>query len=156
MYRRSCRCGMKNQSSKRSNYSSSTRVKRKRVIGVSLLGTFLSVLAVFGIVYVVWVWESANAARPQQSTYTITITDTGFHPTTIHGTTGSSVKIHVKNQGRNVHNFIIPAYYIFSPNLRAGESTDIEFTPDKKGTFPYYSDAPGTKEPGFIGNLIVR
>ena len=108
-----------------------------------------------GVVIAVWNYQSVHAAKPQTTVYTITITDQHFEPSQMHGTVGTAIKIHVKNIGKKEHNFVIPDYYIFSPNLHPGESTDVEFTPDKKGAFSFYSDAPGAKELGLHGTLTI-
>jgi uncharacterized cupredoxin-like copper-binding protein len=130
------------------------------VTGKSRFKTFaatsLTIVALLGFVVGVWNWEAVNAANTGIDSYTVTITDTCFQPNILKGSVGSTVKIHLINKGKKEHNFVLPAFYIFSPNLHAGESTDIEFSPDKAGTFPYDSDAPGFQEPGLSGHLIVR
>src|SRR5579875_3977236 len=85
----------------------------------------------------------------------VTLRDDGISPTQITATKGDTLKIHVTNQGKSVHNFVIPEMYIFTKNLAPGETTDVSFVPDKTGRFPYYSDTGGEPEPGIRGTLVV-
>ncbi len=90
------------------------------------------------------------------ATYQIAITDRLFTPKKIAGAIDQPVTITVYNKGTKIHNFILPAFYIYSPNLSVHHSTTVQFTPDKKGVFQFYSDAGGTKEPGLVGEIDVQ
>ncbi|UOF90520.1 cupredoxin domain-containing protein [Fodinisporobacter ferrooxydans] len=142
------------------NHKKTKKVLKKQLTPSQRFGSLLmplaACLAIAGLIYTVWTFQSAHAAKPRAIKYSISITDIGFRPSTMQGETGVPIKIHVKNLGTKEHNFVLPGYFIFSPNLHAGESTDIEFTPDKKGIFPFYSDTPGNPEPGLQGRLTVR
>lgn len=93
-------------------------------------------------------------ARAQ--TYRIEITDHGFEPARITGIRDQKMRIEIHNAGSKVHNFELPAFYVFTANLRANERTSVEFTPDRTGTFPFFSDAGGAREPGLAGQIEVR
>ena len=95
-----------------------------------------------------------SAARA--ATYKMVITDRRFSPQQIEGRLNQTIRIVIRNQGSRTHNFVLPAFYIFSPDLPSKEGTSVEFTPDKKGTFPFFSDTGGQKEPGLSGELTVR
>lgn len=86
----------------------------------------------------------------------IEITDHGFSPTVISGDLDAPVRINIHNGGTKQHNFILPAFYIYTPNLAAKASTSVEFTPDKRGTYPFFSDAGGKPEPGLAGHIYVK
>ncbi|PWI58958.1 cupredoxin domain-containing protein [Sulfoacidibacillus thermotolerans] len=90
------------------------------------------------------------------ATYHIIVTDKGFFPKKITGSFNQPVTITVCNKGTKTHNFILPAFYIYSPNLAVHCSTTVQFTPDKTGVFQFYSDAGGSKEPGLIGEIDVH
>jgi plastocyanin len=74
---------------------------------------------------------------------------------------GKAINLIVVNRGTKVHNLVIPAFYVFLPNLKAGESITASFTPDKAGRFAYYSDKlvdddERVPESGMRGTLVVR
>lgn len=96
----------------------------------------------------------ADTARAQ--TYRIEITDSGFRPSHITGTRDQKMRIEIHNAGSKTHNFELPAFYVFAPDLRVDERTSVEFTPDKTGTFPFFSDTGGSREPGLAGHIEVR
>lgn len=90
------------------------------------------------------------------ATYHIIITDRHFTPEKIVGQIDQPVTITVSNQGTKIHNFILPAFYIYSPNLSVHHTTTVQFTPDKKGVFDFFSDAGGKKEQGLLGKIDVH
>lgn len=97
-----------------------------------------------------------GAARAKAESYTIRITDRGFRPEKIYGRLDHPIHIAVYNVGEKTHNLVIPAFYIFTPNLPAKGSTTVEFTPDKRGSYPFYSDTGGSVEAGLTGDVVVR
>jgi uncharacterized cupredoxin-like copper-binding protein len=104
----------------------------------------------FGYVY---------AAKEARNLHTVVISDSGIEPKVIAVKEYEVMKIVVTNKGKKKHNFTIPDFSIYTHNLQSGESTDIEFTVNKKGKFPYFSDIPGkpgVPEPGLTGELQVR
>ncbi|MCL6444817.1 MAG: cupredoxin domain-containing protein [Alicyclobacillus sp.] len=96
-------------------------------------------------------WGTVHAATIQ-----VTLTDTSIRPATMTVTKGETVNLNVVNRGGKTHNLVIPAFYIFTPNLPAGDSVSASFSPDKQGSFPYYSDTGGKPEPGLRGTIHVR
>lgn len=88
-------------------------------------------------------------------TIQVTLNDGRISPARISAVKGVEVDISVRNEGGQVHNFVIPDFYIYTPNLNPGERTSASFVPDKTGEFPYYSDKHGTPERGMQGTISV-
>lgn len=88
-------------------------------------------------------------------TVTITLHDQGISPSTFTAKKGELVQIDAVNSGTQVHNLVIPAFYIFTQNLQPGENVHASFRPDKTGRFPYYSDTGGKPEPSIKGTMTV-
>lgn len=88
--------------------------------------------------------------------YTISITDQRIVPSVITATLNEKVQLRVLNNGTKTHNFILPSFYIFTPNLPAHKGTTVEFVPNKKGAYPYYSDTGGAPEPGLDGVIRIN
>jgi heme/copper-type cytochrome/quinol oxidase subunit 2 len=91
-----------------------------------------------------------------QTSVEMTLTDAGISPSSMSASKDQPVSIHVVNRGTKTHNLVIPAFYIFTSNLNPGSDTFVRFSPDKTGTFPYYSDTGGKPEPGIHGSITVR
>ena len=100
--------------------------------------------------------EGRAATGATVAAHDLVITDRQFSPQQIAGRLNQTIKIVIRNQGTRTHNFVLPAFYIFSPNLPASQGVSVEFTPDKQGVFPFFSDTGGRKEPGLSGEVIVR
>lgn len=90
------------------------------------------------------------------ATVQIRITDSGIVPATISGRIDEKIRLNIQNEGTKTHNFVLPSFYIFTPNLPPHQGTTVEFIPDKKGVFSYYSDAGGHPEPGLSGSFHVK
>lgn len=84
------------------------------------------------------------------------VTDSGIEPKILATTVGGKVKIHLRNKGSKEHNLIVPEFGIVTSNLGPGQENYIEFTANKKGTWAFFSDAPGKAEPGLAGSLKVE
>lgn len=89
-------------------------------------------------------------------TVQVTLHDGSIEPTVIESTKGQEVRISVQNRGTTVHNLVIPDFYVFTQNLQPGGQVNVKFTPDKTGTFPFYSDKKGIPESGMRGSVHVR
>src|SRR3990167_8232976 len=68
--------------------------------------------------------------------YTITAKQFDFSPSTITASVGDTVKLHIKSVDVT-HGFALPDFGI-SKTLNPGETIDIEFVADKKGTFNFF------------------
>ncbi|OFW75239.1 MAG: hypothetical protein A2201_01950 [Alicyclobacillus sp. RIFOXYA1_FULL_53_8] len=91
-----------------------------------------------------------------QTILQVALQDSSIRPTQIVTTKDEVVSLTVVNQGKKVHNLVIPDFYIFTQNLNPGERVKVSFTPDKIGAFPYYSDTGGKPEPGMRGTMRVH
>ncbi len=100
--------------------------------------------------------QTAVVTANAQTSVEMTLTDTGISPSSMSAVKDQPVSIHVVNRGTQTHNLVIPAFYIFTSNLQPGSDTFVRFSPDKTGTFPYYSDTGGEPEPGLRGSITVR
>lgn len=89
-------------------------------------------------------------------TVLVTLMDSSIKPKTIQVNKNEPVHITIVNKGTRVHNFVIPKFYVFSPNIKPNGQVDVRFTPDKTGTFQYYSDKKGIPEKGIHGLLYVH
>lgn len=114
------------------------------------------ILGLAGLVAVISGAGVGYVYAEKRSVTNIVITDSGMEPNAVMAKVDTSMKIHVTNRGKKKHNLVIPDYYIFTHNLNSGESTDLEFKLNKKGVFYYFSDTPGTREPGLEGKLTVE
>lgn len=92
----------------------------------------------------------------QAANTTVDITDSQMRPAALSATKDEPLALEIVNRGQKMHNFVIPDFYIFTQNLKPGETVHVQFTPDKTGKFPYYSDTGGNPEPGIRGSLAVR
>ncbi|WP_067931968.1 cupredoxin domain-containing protein [Alicyclobacillus kakegawensis] len=95
-----------------------------------------------------------------QTAVRVVLRDGSISPGRIAARAGQTVNLTVVNQGRQVHNLVIPDFYVFLPNLPAGGQTTASFTPDRPGRFPFYSDrlmqGKRMPEPGMQGTLDVH
>lgn len=119
-----------------------------------ILPTITARSSVAGAILLFASWHFTMTARAE--TYNITISDGSFSPSAITAHRDQKVHINIKNHGTTIHNFILPAFYIYTPNLKPNESTYVEFTPDKTGVYPYFSDAGGKPEAGMVGKISVK
>lgn len=97
-------------------------------------------------------WQPVQA----QPAIQITLRDGSISPAQFTASKGELVQLRITNRGTRTHNFVIPAFFIFTQNLNPGEGVSASFRPDKTGSFPYYSDTGGQPEPGMRGTLTVQ
>ncbi|GMA62284.1 cupredoxin domain-containing protein [Alicyclobacillus fastidiosus] len=91
------------------------------------------------VMVVVFLPFSATFAQTVQ----VTLHDGSIEPAVIQSTKGQEVRVFIQNRGTTVHNFVVPNFYVFTQNLQPGGQVNVKFTPDKTGTFPFYSDKKG-------------
>lgn len=99
--------------------------------------------------------QAAPAVALAQTSVRVTLRDGRITPGFMSARLNERVDLTVVNAGQRVHNLVIPDFYIFTPNLNPGEQVSVSFTPDKTGSFPYYSDTGGRPERGMQGTLRV-
>lgn len=78
----------------------------------------------------------------------------GFSPSTIRVKAGEKVRVNVTNKG-GFHDFAIDAFNV-KVQTPANQTTAVEFTPDKPGTYEYYCTVGNHKAQGQKGTLIVE
>jgi hypothetical protein len=94
-------------------------------------------------------------AEAKGRTIEIVIDDHGFSPKQITSPLDQPVHLKILNKGKQIHEYAIPDYRIYSRNLGPGESSDIEFSPWQAGSFVMYSDPSADQAPEFSGRFIV-
>ncbi|MFD1673447.1 cupredoxin domain-containing protein [Alicyclobacillus fodiniaquatilis] len=90
------------------------------------------------------------------ATVQVVLQDGSIQPANIQAEFRQEFHAVVQNNGTRIHNFVVPDFYVFTQNLQPGQKVDVRFTPDKKGSFRYYSDKNGVPEPGMEGHLHIR
>lgn len=98
----------------------------------------------------------AEYLKQRRDVRALTATDDAMRPRELRARRDERVAIHFRNAGRRPHNLIIPEFRIVSRVLQPGEENFIEFTANRAGRFPMFSDAPGSIEPGLQAELIVE
>lgn len=87
--------------------------------------------------------------------YTMKANQFDFEPSTITASVGDTVKLHITSEDV-AHGFALPDFGI-SKTLNPGETVDIEFVADKKGTFNFFCNVQcGLGHGGMRGQLVVR
>ncbi|GMA60277.1 cupredoxin domain-containing protein [Alicyclobacillus fastidiosus] len=86
---------------------------------------------------------------------TVVITDHGFSPNKLTELLHHPVHLHIENKGKELHEFAIPEYRIYTRTLGPGETSDVEFSPWQAGSFVMYSDPKADSHPEFEGRFIV-
>lgn len=115
----------------------------------SLLATFSCLIIV---VFVPCLTQSVDA----NVNYEVSLQAGQITPSSMSAKLNETVNIHVTNRGSKPHNLVIKDFYIFTQDLKPGEDVNLSFTPNKRGTFAYYSDTGGKPEPGMRGQIQVQ
>ena len=79
-----------------------------------------------------------------------------FNPNEIRVKKGNTVKIILNSVDGVAHNFVIDEFNITSQTISVGQTTQVEFTPDKTGTFEFYCNISNHRQMGMKGTLIVE
>jgi heme/copper-type cytochrome/quinol oxidase subunit 2 len=100
---------------------------------------------------------SPSGAMTDENTVTVDMEAGSYYynPKTITVKKGQKVVINFKAVDM-MHNFNIDELNVHSPTTTSGNSTTIEFTADKVGTFEYYCAIGQHRKLGQIGSLIVQ
>lgn len=78
-----------------------------------------------------------------------------YKPNEIRVKKGERVKITFTNK-EGFHDFVLDEFGVKSETIKAGNSTTVEFMPDRIGTFEYYCSVGNHRQMGMKGNLIVE
>jgi plastocyanin len=88
-------------------------------------------------------------------TITITAKDYSFSPTSITVKKGERVQL-ILSSTQGAHDIKIDGLGVASKTLNTGETTSVEFTPTKAGTYEYYCSIGNHRAMGMRGTLIVE
>ncbi len=102
------------------------------------LAVFLVLLATVGTVLGIISVENYRRSK----LYTIEILarspkNGNWYPRRIKLALGQEIKILIRNVETVSHGFALPAFNVGVDEIKAGEVAVVQFTPDKKGTFPF-------------------
>jgi heme/copper-type cytochrome/quinol oxidase subunit 2 len=78
-----------------------------------------------------------------------------FKPNEITVKKGQRVKI-VLTSVEGMHDFVLDEFNVKSSRVQAGQTTEVEFTPDKTGTFEFYCSVANHRALGMKGSLVVE
>ncbi|OGG22115.1 hypothetical protein A3D03_02005 [Candidatus Gottesmanbacteria bacterium RIFCSPHIGHO2_02_FULL_40_13] len=78
-----------------------------------------------------------------------------FKPDKITVKEGDRIKILLKSVDK-VHNLYLDEFKVKSSDVKTGETTSIEFTAGKKGSYEYYCAIGQHRQMGMVGTLIVE
>lgn len=79
----------------------------------------------------------------------------GYSETQIKAKLGETIRLTLTNSKGN-HDFVIDELDVRTKIIKTGESTTIEFTPDKVGTFSFYCSVGSHRAAGMEGLFIVE
>lgn len=100
-------------------------------IALFVLGTVVAIIAILG-------FENYRRSLEYTAQLTARATEHGnWYPSTLTLPYGKPAKILIRNIDAVSHGFALPDFQIAVTEIKAGESTVIEFTPTKRGTFPF-------------------
>lgn len=117
------------------------------------------VLVLFGLVMSACGSTSNQQAALASGEITVKTSEWKFEPSSIRVEAGKPIKLVLKNEGKIEHNVAVLGIMASGKELqlaaKAGESTTIEFTPDKAGVFELVCTLPGHKDAGMVGKLEI-
>ncbi|OGM11546.1 hypothetical protein A2W13_02310 [Candidatus Woesebacteria bacterium RBG_16_36_11] len=95
---------------------------------------------------------------PNETVSTITVEGGNyyFNPNEIRVKKGEPVRIILNSVDGIAHNLVIDEFNVTSETISSDETTQVEFTPDKTGTFEFYCSIDGHRAMGMKGTLIVE
>ncbi len=90
-------------------------------------------------------------------TVTFEVTGSGFKfaPNTLTVNQGDTVKVVFKNSG-GIHDFVIDEFNVATKKIGSGESEEVSFVADKKGSFEFYCSVGNHRQMGMKGTLTVK
>ncbi|MGQ9629038.1 MAG: cupredoxin domain-containing protein [bacterium] len=108
-------------------------MRGKEIIAVALviLATVGTVLGVIGV-------EGYRRSRLYTAELIARAPENGnWYPRRITVPLGKEVRILIRNIDTVSHGFALPGFDVAIEEIKAGEAVVIQFTPDKRGTFPF-------------------
>ena len=83
------------------------------------------------------------------------ISETGKEAPTLRVKAGQKVRIDFTST-EGFHDWVVDEFNARTEQVSAGNSTSVEFTPDKPGTYEYYCSVGNHRAQGMVGKLIVE
>ncbi len=99
--------------------------------------------------------DGDGSAAEDAQTFDITGRNFSFSQTEIRVKQGDKVKINFSSVG-GLHNWVVDEFNVQTQQVNTGESSSVEFTADKAGTFEYYCSIGSHRQMGMVGKLIVE
>jgi plastocyanin len=82
--------------------------------------------------------------------------DFSFTPSTLTVKKDETKKVVFTNTGKYPHNFVIDELGVKSATINFGDTTEVTFTANKVGSFPFYCGVGTHREKGMVGTLTVE
>jgi plastocyanin len=100
--------------------------------------------------------ENINTTVDDSGTTVVEVTGGGyaFEPNLIFAKKGQPLKI-VLTSTDTMHDFTIDALDVKTEIAQAGDSVEVEFTPNEAGEFEFYCSVGDHKAQGMVGTLVV-
>lgn len=99
--------------------------------------------------------SSISTSTEAIKTITVKAKNYSFSPSSITVKKGEKIAI-VLTSSQGAHDIKIDALGVASKTVNTGETTSVEFTPTKAGTYEYYCGLSNHRAMGMIGTLIVE
>lgn len=100
-------------------------------VAILILGTIVALVGILG-------FENYRRSAEYTAELTARATENGnWYPSSITIPYGKPAKILIRNIDAVSHGFALPDFQIAVTEIKAGESAVVEFTPDKRGVFPF-------------------
>ena len=81
--------------------------------------------------------------------------DINFAPKELTIPANTDVTVTLPNKGAAIHNFVVEALGIKSPDAQGGQTVSVTINAPA-GTYDYVCTQPGHKEAGMVGTLTVQ
>ena len=102
-----------------------------------LVAIILVLVSTFGVVGGVMAYKRAGESGV--IVLTAQAPESGnWSPRIIEVNKGEEVTLHIRNRDVVTHGFLLPSQDILKREIKAGEFTEISFTFDEKGEYPFY------------------
>ncbi|GMA49245.1 hypothetical protein GCM10025857_06020 [Alicyclobacillus contaminans] len=100
--------------------------------------------------------QPAAHAKTATPVVEVTLDDHGMTPSVLNAAEDHPIHLHIVNRGQQPHQFSIPDFYIFTRTLGPGETSEVEFSPYKLGSFAMTSDPVAGSAPEYHGTFRVH
>jgi plastocyanin len=99
--------------------------------------------------------EAGTSTATNEKTFNVTTGDFYFTPDKITVNNGDKVTLIITNKS-GIHDFTIDELQVRIPIRLQEVPFKVTFTAEKAGTYEFYSSAPGQRELGMKGTLVVQ